>query len=117
MYELDDVAALMKSVMDDSDHVGLRSEHPVAFAHYDIDGWLNQRLSAAGSGCGDVSDAGHGDALDEGCISLRGSSGRLFDEADAVQASVAQAHYDEKHFLFISEMLRKASPRVIKDKS
>ena len=101
-YELDDVAALMKSVMDDSDHVGLRSEHPVAFAHYDIDGWLNQRLSAAGSACGGVSDAGQGDALDEGSGSLRSSSGRLFDEPDAVQASLcAHARAMKRFFIHL----------------
>lgn len=84
MYDLDDVAALMKSVMEDCDghQVVLRSEHPVACMHHEIDGWLNQRLSATGTSC---PSAGVGHGLVQGCSSVRSASGRLFDEPDAVQ--------------------------------
>ncbi len=88
MYGLDDVAALMQSVMDESDghQVALYSEHAVACTQYEFDGWLNQRLSATGSAALPSSNAGGDDSSLQGCGSLRSSSGRLFDEPDAVQA-------------------------------
>jgi hypothetical protein len=91
MYDLADVAALMKSVMEDTNTgaAALRSEQPVACMQYEMDGWLNQRLVASvgrvGCGSGDRSHAGNDDSdSDMGSLSVRNTAGRLFDEPDAV---------------------------------
>ena len=91
MYGLADVAALMKSVMEDTNTgaAALRSEQPVACMHYEMDGWLNQRLVASvgrvSCGSGDGSHAGDDDSGSEmGSLCVRNTAGRLFDESDAV---------------------------------
>jgi hypothetical protein len=89
-YELADVAALMKSVMEDDDAgtASLRSEHPVACMQYEMDGWLNQRLSAsvphAAAASRDFAAAADDDHAVAGALSVRNTSGRLFDEPEAV---------------------------------
>ncbi len=86
MYDLADVAALMKSVMEDTNTgaAALRSEQPVACMQYEMDGWLNQRLVASVGRVG-CSDAGNDDSdSDMGSLSVRNTAGRLFDEPDAV---------------------------------
>ncbi len=96
MYPLEDIAALMKGVMEDNTGaaVALRSEHPVAHFSSEIDPWLNERLSSS------VLVASDGAKVDfdarsnahvpvaAGRGTLRSTSGRLFDEPDAVQASL-----------------------------
>jgi hypothetical protein len=93
MYAVDDIAALMKSVMEDATGatVALRSEQPVAHAASDIDPWLNERLSASvlldavEEKDGDTQSSVHMAAA-AGRGGLRSTSGRLLDEAHAVQA-------------------------------
>ena len=87
----------MKSVMEDDDAgtASLRSEHPVACIQTDMDGWLNQRLSAplqpTAASFRDGAAADDDDNAHAAVLSVRNTAGRLFEEPETVHVRCMQA--------------------------